>query len=158
MAGKFKKCKACGKLVAPSAKDCPCCGLKLKMGLGKKTLIGVVALVVLRMISSVSKSGSTSTAKIRSLAPSPLSATQAINVTSSDSKLLDKEKREVVVLTGETVGLDKAGGKSFSYLTVNPGKTVIGYLLYDVSKGLSRFTMEASQCVTGIPTRLIRQS
>ena len=83
---------------------------------------------------------------------------EAINVTSPEFKLLDKDKREVVVPIGETVGLETAGEKSFSYLTVNPSTTVEGYLVYDISKGLNGFTMEASECVTGTPTRLIRQS
>jgi hypothetical protein len=49
---KMKLCKACGKEVASSAKVCPGCGQKLKMGFGMKLLIGVGGLIVLGVIIS----------------------------------------------------------------------------------------------------------
>lgn len=74
MAVKMEYCKACGKEVEPSAKVCPSCGQKLKMGFGKKLLIGIGALIVLAIINSASKGGSTST---------PTTATPLSSATSS---------------------------------------------------------------------------
>jgi hypothetical protein len=57
----LKKCKECGNEVSSSAKVCPKCGKKLKMGLIKKTLIGLGVLILLGAISSQMKGGSGST-------------------------------------------------------------------------------------------------
>ena len=76
---------------------------------------------------------------------------EAINLTSSNFKFLNKEKREFTTLTGGTVGVEMTKKETLSFLTVNPGNTVEGYLAYDVPKGLTGFTMEASGCVTGTP-------
>ena len=47
MSVKTKTCKSCKAEVKGKAKVCPSCGAKMKMGLGKKLLIGVAVLVVL---------------------------------------------------------------------------------------------------------------
>ena len=44
------QCKECGKDVSSSAAQCPHCGKKLKMGMGKKVLIGVVGFFVFALI------------------------------------------------------------------------------------------------------------
>jgi hypothetical protein len=49
---KLKPCKTCGKEVAKSAKKCPHCGQKLKMGFFMKALIGIAALIVIGIIAS----------------------------------------------------------------------------------------------------------
>jgi hypothetical protein len=49
---KLKACKACSKEVSKSAKTCPHCGQKLKMGFFKKALLGVGALIVIIAIAS----------------------------------------------------------------------------------------------------------
>lgn len=43
----LKPCKSCNQEVAKSAKVCPNCGRKLRMGLFKKMLLGIVGLLVL---------------------------------------------------------------------------------------------------------------
>lgn len=50
MSSKVKECSACGKEVAKSAKVCPHCGKKLKMGWFLKGVIALVALVILGVI------------------------------------------------------------------------------------------------------------
>jgi hypothetical protein len=47
-------CKACGKDVAKSAKVCPHCGKKLKMGMMLKALLGIVAIIVVGALVSPS--------------------------------------------------------------------------------------------------------
>ena len=42
----LKKCPSCKKEVAKSAKLCPHCGKKLKMGMLLKLIIGIVVIVV----------------------------------------------------------------------------------------------------------------
>lgn len=49
---KMKLCKVCQKEVAKSAKVCPNCGAKLKMGLLKKIGIGIGSIIVLCVIIS----------------------------------------------------------------------------------------------------------
>ena len=48
----LKPCKSCGNEVAKSAKTCPNCGQKLKMGLLKKVAIGLFGFMVLGALSS----------------------------------------------------------------------------------------------------------
>ena len=50
---KLTKCKTCGKDVAASAKICPSCGAKLKMGMFSKLVLGVGGIVVLLVIAGV---------------------------------------------------------------------------------------------------------
>jgi hypothetical protein len=47
---KIKSCKACGKEVATSAKVCPHCGKKLKIGMFLKIVMGVIIIAVLGAI------------------------------------------------------------------------------------------------------------
>ena len=49
----LKNCKTCSKEVAKSAKACPHCGAKLKMGFFPKALIGIGAIVVIGAIASI---------------------------------------------------------------------------------------------------------
>src|SRR6476659_3123546 len=46
----IKPCKACGKEVSKSAKTCPHCGQKLKMGLLAKLGIGFAGIVVIGLL------------------------------------------------------------------------------------------------------------
>jgi hypothetical protein len=71
---KLKNCKTCGKEVAKSAKKCPHCGQKLKMGFFMKALIGIAVLIVIGIIASAGSSGSKDTAKQASTTTSASSA------------------------------------------------------------------------------------
>jgi hypothetical protein len=51
------KCKECGNENARDAKTCPKCGTALKMGIGKKILIGLGGLFVLGLIGQAGKDG-----------------------------------------------------------------------------------------------------
>jgi hypothetical protein len=53
---KMKPCKTCSKEVAKSAKSCPHCGAKLRMGFFPKFLLWVVAIIVV-IIALVNMSG-----------------------------------------------------------------------------------------------------
>jgi SOS response regulatory protein OraA/RecX len=59
---KLKPCKTCGKEVAKSAKSCPSCGQKLKMGFFKKALIGFGVLIVLIIVANLGSGDDTETA------------------------------------------------------------------------------------------------
>jgi len=74
---KMKTCKACGKEVAPSAKVCPSCGQKLKIGFGKKILIGVGVLIILGIIGSKSSDKTTTTTASSSTAK-PTATTEPV--------------------------------------------------------------------------------
>jgi uncharacterized OB-fold protein len=50
---KLTTCKACGKEVSKSAKKCPHCRHKLKMGFMAKAGIGIAALILIRIIASM---------------------------------------------------------------------------------------------------------
>ena len=50
----LKKCKSCEKEVAKSAKVCPHCGKKLKMGMFLKLIIGIVVIVVVVLVAQPS--------------------------------------------------------------------------------------------------------
>jgi len=215
MTVKVKKCKACEKKVATSAKACPRCGQKLKLGVGSKTFISVVAFLVLRIISSAYKCSRSAVPKTAYPPPLPTASNlgsvepcdvvpttqvpcsnvnlkvlqvtvpdhicrgsvkanpygswlivklriqnnhkEAINVTSSNFKILDKDVPGFTHPSVGEVGLEVSGKKPLSFLTISPGNTVEGYLICDVSKDLNGFKMEASESVIGTPTRLIRQ-
>lgn len=64
---KLTTCKTCSKEVAKSAKSCPNCGAKLKMGFFKKIGIGfgiiIVFLIILGSIGSKNSSTTTNTSK-----------------------------------------------------------------------------------------------
>jgi RNA polymerase subunit RPABC4/transcription elongation factor Spt4 len=49
---KLKPCRTCGKEVAKSAKKCPHCGQKLKMGFFMKGIIGLVAIIIIVIMAS----------------------------------------------------------------------------------------------------------
>lgn len=51
------KCKECGNENAKDAKTCPKCGTSLKMGIGKKILIGLGAFFVLGLIAQAGGKG-----------------------------------------------------------------------------------------------------
>ncbi len=51
----MKKCKECGKNVSSTAKICPNCGRKLKMGFGQKLLITLGVLIIIGVIGSSSQ-------------------------------------------------------------------------------------------------------
>lgn len=54
---KLITCKTCGKEVAKSAKKCPHCGARLKMGFFQKALIGIGAFIVLIIVIVAASSG-----------------------------------------------------------------------------------------------------
>jgi hypothetical protein len=54
---KMKPCKTCSKEVAASAKTCPNCGAKLKMGGFKKLLIWLSIFIVMIIVIAVASSG-----------------------------------------------------------------------------------------------------
>jgi len=47
MSSKLKNCKTCNNEIAKSAKVCPSCGAKLKMGFFTKGLIGLIGLIII---------------------------------------------------------------------------------------------------------------
>lgn len=49
----MKPCKICNKEVAKSAKTCPHCGAKLRMGFFKKAFLGIVGFIVIVIIIAV---------------------------------------------------------------------------------------------------------
>jgi hypothetical protein len=59
---KLTTCKACGKEVSTSAKKCPHCGHRLKMGFFRKALLGIGALIVLGIIIGIASGGGDDTA------------------------------------------------------------------------------------------------
>ncbi|MEH7544922.1 DUF4352 domain-containing protein [Neobacillus vireti] len=59
---KLTTCKACGKEVSTSAKKCPHCGHRLKMGFFRKALLGIGALIVLGIIIGIASGGGDNTA------------------------------------------------------------------------------------------------
>ena len=75
---KTKNCKSCGAEVVKLAKVCPKCGAKLKMGVGKKILIGIGVFVILGVISSAGSNGTptpivaTPTPVVASTTPTPV--------------------------------------------------------------------------------------
>lgn len=50
---KMKPCKTCSKEVASSAKTCPHCGAKLRMGFLKKALIGIGGFIILLIVIGI---------------------------------------------------------------------------------------------------------
>ena len=75
----------------------------------------------------------------------------AITIMDTSFKLLDKDKREFSPSSDGDVGLTMAGKKTLSMDTVNPGNTIEGYVAFDVPKGLTGFTMQATGGMTGDP-------
>ena len=82
---KLKPCKTCGKDVAKSAKKCPHCGQKLKMGFFMKALIGIAALIVIAIIANLG--GGKDSAK-----PASTAANSSDTAKSSDSKQVAKKE------------------------------------------------------------------
>ena len=58
---KLTTCKVCGKEVSKSAKKCPHCGHKLKMGFMAKAGIGIAALILISIIASMGGEDDTTT-------------------------------------------------------------------------------------------------
>jgi hypothetical protein len=58
---KMTKCKTCGHEVSTTAKRCPNCGAKLKMGFFKKALIGIGAIIVIAIIANAAGGGNKNT-------------------------------------------------------------------------------------------------
>jgi RNA polymerase subunit RPABC4/transcription elongation factor Spt4 len=74
---KLKVCKVCHKEVAKSAKTCPNCGAKLKMGLFTKLIIGIGVLIIIGAIASAGNKGNDKTSTASMGAPNPTSAPTA---------------------------------------------------------------------------------
>jgi hypothetical protein len=94
---KLKPCKTCGKEVAKSAKKCPHCGQKLKMGFFMKAFIGIAALIVIVIIANLG--GGDDNAKPTSTTPKSGESKQTAK---SDTKKAEKP------LTNEGVSSDVA--------------------------------------------------
>lgn len=77
--GKMKLCKVCQKEVAKSAKICPHCGAKLKMGLSKIVGIGVGIIIVLAIIGSMSSNDSDTQSTSKSAASQSQASTKQAN-------------------------------------------------------------------------------
>ena len=71
------KCKQCGNENAKDAKVCPKCGTSLKMGMGKKILIGFGVLFLLAAIGRASNKGESSTRTVTAGAAPDTPAAQA---------------------------------------------------------------------------------
>ena len=82
---KLKPCKTCGKEVAKSAKKCPHCGQKLKMGFMMKAIIGIAALVVISIIASLNGGGGNSAKP---------ASTAATNTSTSNQKAAEPAKKK----------------------------------------------------------------
>lgn len=86
----LKKCKECGNEVSNSAKTCPKCGKKLKMGFFTKVFIGIGVLIVLGIIGSQNKTDSSS------------DSSSGSNASMSQTKEKDEE---VAVSIGEEISI-----------------------------------------------------
>lgn len=90
---KPKNCKSCGAEVDKTAKICPQCGAKLKMGIGKKLLIGFGIIIVLGwMIPDSPKDTTPTTAKVADKTPEQIAQekVEAAKISASDKELLKK--------------------------------------------------------------------
>lgn len=89
-------CKACGKDVAKSAKVCPHCGKKLKMGMMLKLFLGVVGIAILASVLSPSTEDllkELQSAQVSDLSPrGELYETFKFNSDFTDLNREDKEK------------------------------------------------------------------
>jgi len=98
MSKKVKNCPACEKEVAKSAKVCPHCGKKLKMGLFLKGIIGIVGLIILGVVLSPSseekaKERASILSNIANAQPSNISPTGKLATTFKlDSKSTDIQR------------------------------------------------------------------
>ena len=75
----------------------------------------------------------------------------AISVSDSSFKLLDKDKREFSSSSDGNIGLEMTEKKTLMFVNVNPGNTIEGYIAYDVPKGVTGFNMQATGGMTGKP-------
>jgi uncharacterized protein (UPF0212 family) len=106
---KIKPCKSCGKDVAKSAKNCPHCGQKLKMGLMMKAFLGSVGLIVILMIMRPSEEEQAAKAQkqiaeIESATASDLTSSELAGIFSMFSRFTDvqRENKEKEI-TGQIV-------------------------------------------------------
>lgn len=98
---KLKPCKACQKEVAKSAKKCPHCGQKLKMGFLTK---GIIGFAVLFIIAAVASGGEEESPKPASTTPESEETKPASTApVSGESKQAEKEEKS---LTNEGVSSD----------------------------------------------------
>lgn len=96
-------CKSCSKEVAKSAKKCPHCGQKLKMGLFPKMIIGFVGLIILAAVFSPSSEDKIAALQQASVANiSPSGELQAAFSLMSDYTDIQRENL-TKDLTGKTV-------------------------------------------------------
>lgn len=92
-------------------KTCPSCGQKLKMGLFKKLLIGVAALIVISVISSMGEDDSTQTAS--TTPKSGESKEEAKKETKKEEKPLANEgvSSDVIIKVGAVESLTEVGNE-----------------------------------------------
>ncbi len=97
----LKKCKSCEKEVAKSAKVCPHCGEKLKMGMFLKLIIGIVVIVVVVLVAQPSSEDAQKTLnnkldEITNATPANLDTAELAGIYSmiSKSTKLQKENKE----------------------------------------------------------------
>jgi hypothetical protein len=90
---KMKNCKVCSKEIAKSAKTCPHCGAKLKMGLLKKVGIGFGILIVIGIIGSLGSNDS-STSTNSDSSKSTTSTQQKTTTNTNNEKPKEEPKKE----------------------------------------------------------------
>jgi hypothetical protein len=107
---KLKPCKACNHEVSKSAKKCPNCGQKLKMGFLMKGLIGFGVLILIGIFASLGEDDSTTTTS------EPVSES-ANEETNTETAKKDEPKEEVL-----SVGQPAKVG-DFEYVVVGTSET-----------------------------------
>jgi hypothetical protein len=116
---KLKPCKSCGKEVAKSAKACPNCGQKLKLGLFKKALIVFGVFIAIGVIASLGEEDS-DTAQPANTEPKVEETEVAPKEEAKEEKKKEKEKEDT----------PKEEKKSFGI-----GETVpVGDMIYTVNE------------------------
>jgi hypothetical protein len=110
------KCKQCGNENAKDAATCPSCGTSLKMGLGKKFLIGFGGFILLVAIGNASRGERMSAAK-GSLASTPIAAGAVEDSTATDNPVSLSEK-EATLTFGKPTVKDMGAGMGMTKVMV----------------------------------------
>jgi len=132
---KLTKCKTCGKEVAASAKVCPGCGAKLKMGMFSKIVLGVVGLIVIVGIAGVVfKPSPEEKAKQTSQKLQQLAAMSTVNIdfqSASVDSQIEANKGNAITTNVVVQGVEKLENRyKVTSLLSNAGVNVKGVFLY----------------------------
>jgi phosphopantetheinyl transferase (holo-ACP synthase) len=115
---KLKKCK-CGADVMNTAKVCPQCGAKLKMGIVRKILIGFgVIVVIFALIGSIGSDTTSPSAPVATAIKAPEKTAEQITQEKADTELKAKQAEEA------KVAADKAAAEAKIASLKNEAKTV----------------------------------